>query len=257
MSRPNRHLARRNEGHGRSQPSQSAPAGFSRHKDQRPALRSRRVCRRRRGRPCNGHHHGPHACPLADSSSLDGDVNTMGPDRRRPLPGTRAGLPLRRPRGRLNPTAASRQCDGAPSPGSQVKAIVPATVTGRPILAFRAAARCEPYDSFALRAVTAASAIAWPRLSASSSDGALRTADALLLAISGRLAITRLSSGVLAGVVRSFRAEEVANAEATNARRAVKAGASGSCDRAAESPQPSAVGDGSRNRLGETVSPLI
>ena len=29
-------------------------AGFSRHQDQRPVLRSRRVCRRRRGRPATG-----------------------------------------------------------------------------------------------------------------------------------------------------------------------------------------------------------
>jgi len=34
-----------------------------------------------------------------------------------------------------------RQCDGAPSPGSQVKAIVPAAATGRPGLALLAVAR--------------------------------------------------------------------------------------------------------------------
>ena len=37
--------------------------------------------------------------------------------------------------------ARCRQSDGAPSPGSEVKAIVPAAATGRPRLAFLAAAR--------------------------------------------------------------------------------------------------------------------
>jgi hypothetical protein len=44
---------------------------------------------------------------------------------------------------------------------------------------------CEPHDSFPLRAVTAASAIAWPRLSDTSSATAGGVAAALMLATSG------------------------------------------------------------------------
>ena len=65
--------------------------------------------------------------------------------------------------------AFGRQCDGAPSPGSQVNAFAPAAATERPRLACLSPLVCAPYDSFALRAVTAASAIAWPGLSDSSS----------------------------------------------------------------------------------------
>jgi hypothetical protein len=61
--------------------------------------------------------------------------------------------------------AAGRQCDGAPSPVSKVKALVPAAATGLQASRPWAPLVCEPQDSFALRAVTAASAIAWPSVS--------------------------------------------------------------------------------------------
>jgi hypothetical protein len=71
---------------------------------------------------------------------------------------------------------------------------------------------CEPHDSFALRAVTAASAIAWPRLSDTDSERAGGTTAALLLAGFGCPASPgriELAGGVLAGALYAPRVERV------------------------------------------------